>query len=134
MPDPEQFMTTLERMSVFETSFTPEQREQLAERRAALGPEAIEAAKTEWAGLVEHLLRHVQDGTPVDDPRVQDLTGRGTRWRTTFTPKAPTVSGPRPLRSGCGTRTAKRSGNTLPWPADRMRELVHYLERAREAR
>ena len=64
MPDPDQFMTTLEMISVFETSFTTEQREQLAQRRAALGPEAVEAAKTEWAGLVEELLRHVQDEHP----------------------------------------------------------------------
>ncbi len=76
VPDPEQFLTTLETISVFETSFTPEQREQLAERRAALGPEAIEAAKTEWAGLVEELLQHVQDDTPVDYPQVQALADR----------------------------------------------------------
>lgn len=33
MPGPERFMTTLEMISVFETSFTTEQREQLARRR-----------------------------------------------------------------------------------------------------
>jgi hypothetical protein len=42
---------------VLETSFTPEQRERLAERRATLGADAIEAARTEWAGLVEERAR-----------------------------------------------------------------------------
>ncbi|MFC7646164.1 MerR family transcriptional regulator [Streptosporangium lutulentum] len=117
MPDPDQFMMTLEMISVFETTFTPEQREQLARRRAELGPEAVEAAKTEWAGLVEELLRHVRDDTPVDDPRVRALAAAGTRWGTGSTAKARTASGPRPPREGRGRRTASRSvrGSRGPW-------------------
>ncbi|MFG2888897.1 MerR family transcriptional regulator [Streptomyces sp. NPDC048248] len=134
MPDPDQFMTTLEMMSVFETSFTPEQREQLDGLRAALGPEAIEVAKTEWAGLVERLLRHVQDGTPVDDPRVQDLTGRWDALADRFHAEGADGERTKAAAQRMWDKNSEEIGNTLPRPADRMRELVHYQERAREAR
>ncbi|MDW5326156.1 MerR family transcriptional regulator [Plantactinospora sp. KLBMP9567] len=68
MPGPDQFLTTLEMISVFETSFSGEEREQLAQRRAELGPAGVEAARAEWAELVVELLRQVQHGTPTDDP------------------------------------------------------------------
>jgi DNA-binding transcriptional MerR regulator len=130
MPDPDQFMTTLEMISVFETSFTPEQRERLTERRTELGPEAVEAAKAEWAGLVEELLRHVQDGTPPGDPRVRDLVGRWDALGTMFHDGDD--------RTSAAARTMWREnseelGRNLPWPTDRMRDLVDYLERARQA-
>lgn len=134
MPDPDQFMTTLEMMSVFETSFTPEQREQLAERRAELGPQSIEAAKTEWAGLVVQLLRHVQDGTPVDDPRVQDLTGRWDALADRFHAEGADGERTKAAAQRMWDENSDEIGSTLPWPVDRMRELVHYLERARETR
>ncbi|WP_323374048.1 MerR family transcriptional regulator [Plantactinospora alkalitolerans] len=132
MPDPDQFMTTLEMISVFETYFTPEQREQLAQRRTELGGTAIEAARTEWAGLVEELLCHVRDETPVDDPRVRDLVARWDTLGNRFH-----VDG----QGGERTKTAARRmwddnseeiGPSLPWPADRMRNLLAYLERVRQ--
>src|SRR6478735_7795763 len=46
MPAPEQFMSTLEMITVLENHFTPEQRQELADRRAELGRDRIEAAKT----------------------------------------------------------------------------------------
>ncbi|MFH8568462.1 MerR family transcriptional regulator [Streptomyces sp. NPDC017993] len=133
-PDPDQFMTTLEMMSVFEATFTPEQREQLAQRRAELGPEAIEAAKTEWAGLVEELLRHTQDRTPFDDPRVQDLARRWDALADRFHAEGADGEQTKAAAQRMWDENSEEIGNTLPWPADRMRDLVRYLERAREAR
>jgi DNA-binding transcriptional MerR regulator len=133
MPDPDQFMTTLEMISVFETSFTTEQREQLAQRRAELGPEAIEAAKTEWAGLVEELLRHVHDDTPVDDPRVQALVGRWDALGNRFHGDGGAGEQTKAAARRMWEQNSEEIGQTLPWPADRMRDLVHYLERARQA-
>ncbi|MGI8329339.1 MerR family transcriptional regulator [Actinomadura scrupuli] len=131
MPGPDQFMTTLEMMSVFETSFTPEQREQLAERRAGLGPEAVEAAKTEWAGLVEELLRHLRQGTPPGDPQVQTLAGRWDALGNLFHGGDDrTVAAARTMWQD----NSEELGRSLPWPAERMRDLVGYLERARQAR
>ncbi|MEV4249646.1 MerR family transcriptional regulator [Streptosporangium canum] len=133
-PDPDQFMTTLEMMSVFETSFTAEQREQLARRRAELGPQAVEAAKTEWAGLVEELLRHVQDDTPVDDPQVQDLAGRWDALAGRFHQDGEEGEPTKAVARRMWEENSEELGRSLPWPSDRMRALVHYLERIRQAR
>jgi DNA-binding transcriptional MerR regulator len=132
MPGPDQFMATLEMISVFETSFTPEQREQLAERRAALGPEAVEAAKTEWAGLVEDLLRHEEDGTPVEDPRVQTLVGRWTALGNRFHPAGDAGERTKAAARTLWQENGAEIGRSLPWPADRMRAQVEYVQRARQ--
>ncbi|GAB3982718.1 MerR family transcriptional regulator [Plantactinospora veratri] len=133
MPGPDQFLTTLEMISVFETSFSTEEREQLARRRAALGPDGIEAARTEWAELVTELLRHVRDDTPTDDPAVRALVARWDALAGRFHP---------PGADGERTRAAARRmwdeqsgelGRNLPWPADQLRALVDYLDRVRAA-
>jgi DNA-binding transcriptional MerR regulator len=132
-PDPGWFMTTLEMMSVYESYFTQQQREQLAERRDALGAEAVEAAKREWTGLVEEGLRLVESGVPADDPRARDLVRRWDALAGGFHPAGP---------AGAETKAAARRlwqdngaeiGRSLPWPAERMTGLVAYLERARQA-
>ncbi|MFC4894192.1 MerR family transcriptional regulator [Streptosporangium amethystogenes subsp. fukuiense] len=133
MPDSGQFMMTLEMISVFETSFTTEQREQLARRRAELGQEAVEAAKTEWAGLVEELLRHVQDDTSVDDPRVRVLVGRWDALANRFHANGRDGEQTRAAARGMWRENSEEIGRSLPWPAARMRDLVDYLERARQA-
>ncbi|MEV7008767.1 MerR family transcriptional regulator [Streptosporangium sp. NPDC051022] len=132
MPGPDQFMTTLEMMSVFETYFTPEQREQLAERRAALGPEAVEEARTRWTALVEELLHHVRADTPVDDPRVRDLLSRWDALGAAFHPAGERSGGTRAAAQRMWQDNSAELSRNLPWPADRMTALVAYLERARQ--
>jgi MerR family transcriptional regulator, thiopeptide resistance regulator len=118
---------------VFETSFTAEQQEQLAQRRAELGPGAIEAAKTDWAGLVEELLRHVQDDTPVDDPRVRDLVGRWDALANQFHREGADGERTKAVAQAMWQENSEEISRSLPWPADRMRDLVQYLERVRQA-
>ena len=60
---------------MLENHFSPEQLQQLADRRAELGSDRIEAAKVQWAALVEEGLRYVGDGTPVFDPAVREWAG-----------------------------------------------------------
>ncbi|MFC6085783.1 MerR family transcriptional regulator [Sphaerisporangium aureirubrum] len=130
MPDPEDFMATLERMSMFENYFTPEQQQELAERREALGPEAIEAAKREWAGLVNELLSHVAAGTPVDDPQARTLV---ERWDAVA----------QPFHRSEGTKVAAQRmwdensaalSRALPWTPEQMTGLVAYVNQVRESR
>lgn len=135
MPDPDQFMTALEMMSMLDGYFTQEQRDELARRRSELGPEAVEAAKTEWAGLVEALLGHMEAGTPVDDADVRELV---RRWDTVGEPfhgggeraRAETKAAARRMWQDHREELSGR----LPWPGERMAELVGYVERVREAR
>lgn len=127
MPDPDQFMTTLEMISVYEAAFTTEQREQLAQRRAELGPEAIEEARTEWAGLVEELLRHVQDDTPFDDPQVQSLVGRWDALGNQFHGEDAAGEQTKAAARAMWHANSEEIGQSLPQPVDRMRDLVSYL-------
>ncbi|MBO3745963.1 MerR family transcriptional regulator [Streptosporangiaceae bacterium NEAU-GS5] len=83
MPDPDQFMSTLEMISVYETYFTQEQRDLLARRREEAGEELIVATKRQWLELVRALKQHVDAGTLVDDREVRDLAAR---WEGLATP------------------------------------------------
>jgi DNA-binding transcriptional MerR regulator len=129
MPGPDQFMTILEMISVFETYFNQDQRDRLAERRYELGPDAVEAAKREWVELVDALLPHVAADTPAADPRVRVLVERwdaiGARFHDGATEE---TSAARAMWRENSAELAAR----LPWPADRMIALVAYLERIRE--
>ena len=134
MPDPDQFMATLEMISMLDGHFTTEQQERLAERRAELGPEAVEEAKARWASLVEELLPHVQAGTPVDDPRVRDLVRRwdelGGAFHAGQADGEATKAAARRMWQGRQDELSRR----LPWSAERLAALVGYLERVRQAR
>jgi DNA-binding transcriptional MerR regulator len=131
MPDTARFMATLELMSVYETYFTQQQRDQLAERRAELGQEPVEAAKREWADLVTRLLPHVAADTPEDDPRVTDLVARWDALGAKFhQPAGQTATAARRMWQ----ENSAELGAALPWPADSMVALVAYLERVRTSR
>jgi DNA-binding transcriptional MerR regulator len=136
LPDPDEFMTMLERTisemtSIYETYFTPEQRDQLAARRAELGPAAVDAAKAEWVELVVDLLRHVRADTPVADPVVRELVGRWDALGGRFT------GGDDQARAAAGEMWrdhAEELSAKLPWSGDDMVALVGYLDRVRQAK
>ena len=129
MPDPEQFMTALERMTVFEKYFTQEQRQQLADRRAELGAERIDDARTRWAGLVEEGLGYLRAGRRPDDPEARDFVRRWDELGSMFHSAEDTKAAARTMWQ---ENSSELSGR-LPWPADQMRDLVAYLQQAREA-
>ena len=127
MPTTEQFMSTLEMITVLENHFTPQQRQELAARRAELGGERIEAAKLRWAGLVDEGLTYVVDGTPVSDPSVRAWARSWDELGSLF-------------HSGEQTKTAARAlwrdnsealSADLPWSADQLAGLMAYLHEAR---
>ncbi|WP_204044193.1 MerR family transcriptional regulator [Acrocarpospora phusangensis] len=130
MPDPDQFMSTLELITVYETYFTQEQRDQLAERRAALGPEAIEAAKHEWASLVEALLPHAEANTPVDTPEVADLIVRYRALGARFHPPAEQGEQTTAAANRMWQENSQELASRLPWPPDRMIALINYIAQA----
>ncbi|GAA3108197.1 MerR family transcriptional regulator [Streptosporangium carneum] len=133
MPDTDQFMMTLETMSVFETYFTQEQQDQLAERRADLGPAAVEEAKARWVDLVGELLPHVQADTPVDDPRVRDLVSRWDALGSAFHADGEQGERTKAAAQRMWDDNSADLGRRLPWPADQMVALVAYVGRVRQA-
>jgi DNA-binding transcriptional MerR regulator len=126
-PDPAEFMETLETMSMFETYFTQEQRDRLAERRAELGDEAVEAARREFQDLVTEGLGLVSDGTAPDDPRARDFARRWDAVGERLNPDAGTQRAARAMWTDNSEEIAAR----LPWPAEGLAAVVSLVERAR---
>ncbi|MFE4194510.1 MerR family transcriptional regulator [Paenarthrobacter sp. NPDC056912] len=129
MPTPQQFMSTLEMITVLENNFTAEQRVRLADRRSELGAGKIEAAKEQWAALVEEGLAHVAADTPASDPAVQEWVRSWDGIGSMF-------------HSGEDTKAAARAAwqdNSqaisagLPWTAEQLAGLMGYLQKARSA-
>ena len=69
---------TIEEMTMFEKYYTPEQMEQLRQRREAVGEERIREVEAEWPRLIAAVRAEMERGTdPASDP-VQELV---RRWR-----------------------------------------------------
>ena len=127
MPAPEQFMATLEMITMLENYFTPEQRQELAGRRAELGSDSIEAAKVRWAALVEEGLRHVENGTPVSDPSIREWATAWDEIGSMFHAGEETKAAARSMWQD--NRTALSAG--LPWTPEQLAGLMAYLQKAR---
>jgi len=128
MPSVDQLISILEGMTMYEKYFTEEQRTELAHRRAELGPAAVDDARTTFAGLVEEGLGYVSANTPVDDPAVRDFAGRWDALGSQFHSNDATKVAARSLWQEKSQELSAR----LPWAADRLQELVSYLQRVRE--
>jgi DNA-binding transcriptional MerR regulator len=77
-PSTDQIIDAIEVMTMSERYYTPEQREQLAERRERLGDARIRDYEQEWAELLAAMERERAAGTDPADPGVQALA---ERWR-----------------------------------------------------
>jgi DNA-binding transcriptional MerR regulator len=69
----EDLATTMEVITMHENYYTPEQMEQLEQRRAALGDEGMRRAEQEWAELIAAVDAERERGTDPSDERVQRL-------------------------------------------------------------
>lgn len=127
MPAPEQFMATLEMITMLENYFTPEQRQELAGRRAELGSDSIEALKVRWAALVEEVPRHVEIGTPVSDPSIRAWARAWDEIGSMFHAGEETKAAARSMWQD--NRTALSAG--LPWTPEQLAGLMAYLQKAR---
>jgi len=127
MPVPEQFMATLEMITMLENYFTPEQRQELAGRRAELGSDSIEAAKVRWAALVEEGLKHVENGTPVSDPSIREWATAWDEIGSMFHAGEETKAAARSMWQD--NKTALSAD--LPWTPEQLAGLMAYLQKAR---
>lgn len=116
MPDPDQFMTTLEMISVYETGFTREQREQLAERRAELGPAPWRRPRADGRSWSNSFSAMCGTTPPSTIRRCRTSSGAGTNWVPRSTPSASRANGPRPRLGACGRTTAPSSAGVCPGP------------------
>jgi MerR family transcriptional regulator, thiopeptide resistance regulator len=130
-PDAEDFLTSLELMSMFESYFSQQQRDDLVARRDALGPEAVEAAQREWAALVTEGIVLVREDPAPDDARVRALLRRWDEIGARFHGADEGLTG---AARTMWTDNAAELAGRLPWPPAELRALVELLGRARQVR
>ncbi len=75
-----------------EQYYTPEQLEQLAARREALGEEGMRKAQDDWAELIAEVEAEREAGTDPADPRVQALMERWQALIQAFTGGDPGIT------------------------------------------
>lgn len=121
-PDADELLNLLERMTVFENYFTPEQQAKLAERRGHLGDEGVEQAKSDWTDLVREGLALIGDDVPATDPRAQDLVRRWDELGSQFHAGEDTKAAAREMwrensASLSSAGTESRALRKAPWGA-----------------
>jgi MerR family transcriptional regulator, thiopeptide resistance regulator len=81
----DEFLRTIEEMTMIEKYFTPEQLERIRQRREELGEEYLQQKQAEWAELIALLRAEMERGTDPGDAKVQALAQRWQRlvdWTT----------------------------------------------------
>jgi DNA-binding transcriptional MerR regulator len=79
------FLTTIEEMTMHQRYYTPEQLEQLEQRRQAIGDDAIRDVEREWAEIFATLRAEKEAGTDPADPKLRPLALRGRELVAMFT-------------------------------------------------
>ena len=83
--DTDDFLTTIEEMTMRQRYYTPEQLDQLEHRRQTLGDEAIQDAEREWAEIFATLRAEMVARTDPADPKLRPLAERGQELVAMFT-------------------------------------------------
>jgi DNA-binding transcriptional MerR regulator len=90
--DTDDFLTTIEEMTMRERYYTPAQLEDLEQRRRTLGEDKIRDVEREWAEIFATLRRELDAGTDPADPRLRPLAERGRELVTMFTGGDPGIT------------------------------------------
>lgn len=122
----EELAKTMEVIAMHEKYYTPEQLEQLEQRRVAFGDEAIARAEQEWADLIAAVEAERERGTDPGDERVQALARQWQGLIEQFTGGDPAIfQSLKKMYESEGVEAASR-GAVKP-------ELMEYVSRAIQA-
>jgi DNA-binding transcriptional MerR regulator len=72
----DEFLRTIEEMTMIENYFTPEQRTLIQESQKQAGEETLRQKQEEWAELIALIRAEMEKGTDPRDAKVQDLAKR----------------------------------------------------------
>jgi MerR family transcriptional regulator, thiopeptide resistance regulator len=75
----DEFLRTIEEMTMIETYFTPAQLDLIRERREEAGEAFLKQKQTEWAELIASIRAEMEQGTHPGDAKVQALA---QRWQS----------------------------------------------------
>jgi DNA-binding transcriptional MerR regulator len=87
-----QLLDAMERMTMIEEYYTPEQLEELKARGETLGPEAIKEAEAEWPRLIARMREKMDQGDDPASPEVQSLANRWRELVNAFTGGNPEIA------------------------------------------
>ena len=79
------FLTTIEELTMQERYYTPEQLQQLEQRRRQLGDDQIRQVEQEWAEIFATLKAEMEAGTDPADPKFRPLIERSRELLKMFT-------------------------------------------------
>jgi len=122
----EEFLQVIEVTNMLDKYYTPEQREELEQRRQALGDERIRRAEDEWKELMEQVQAEMDKGTNPADERVQQLARRWTGLVREFTGGSPGIE-------KSVARVWSEETNVAGIDTANMRRMMEYIGKAQTA-
>jgi DNA-binding transcriptional MerR regulator len=122
----EEFLRAIEEMNMLEKYYTPEQLEELRQRKEQLGDDKIRAAEQEWQELIAQARAEMEKGT---DPASEPVRRLARRWRELV--NAFTGGNPGIAQSLQRMWSEEQTIHGLDTRA--MRELREYLDRGEPA-
>jgi DNA-binding transcriptional MerR regulator len=124
--DADDFLTTIEEITMRERYYTPEQLDQLEQRRQALGEDAIKDVEREWAEIFATLKQEMDKGTDPADPRLQPIGERSKELLDMFTGGDPGIQAS--LKRMYDTEGPEKASRGMADPA-----VFEYLAQVRAA-
>ena len=79
------FLTTIEELTMRERYYTPDQLAELEQRREALGGDKIREVEQEWADIFATLKTEMENGTDPADPKLRPIGERSRELLKMFT-------------------------------------------------
>ena len=119
----EQLIATIEEINMFEKYYTPEQRDDLAQRREQVGEARMHEVQGEWSTLQAQVQAAMDAGTDPCDPQVQELAARWKGLVNEFT------GGNEGIRQSLGNMY-KREDSVQGMNMAAMRPMMEYIGRA----
>jgi DNA-binding transcriptional MerR regulator len=120
------FLTTIEELTMRERYYTPEQLEELEQRRQDLGEDKIREVEQEWAEIFATLKEEMDKGTDPADPRLRPIGERSRELIKMFTGGNPGIE--RSLKTMYETEGPEKASRGMADPA-----VFAYLAKIREA-
>ena len=120
------FLTTIEELTMRERYYTPEQLDQLEQRRQALGEDAIKDVEREWAEIFATLREEMDKGTDPADPRLKPVGERSAELIEMFTGGDPGIQAS--LKRMYETEGPEKASRGMADPA-----VFEYLAKVRAA-
>ena len=124
--DADDFLTAIEELTMRNRYYTPEQLDQLEQRRQALGEDAIKDVEREWAEIFATLRAEMDKGTDPADPRLQAIGERSRELLKMFTGGDPGIEAS--LKTMYETEGPEKASRGMADP-----EVFAYLAKVREA-